>query len=180
MASEANNVREVFNGRVIRVTVESVTLPNGQRVEAEMVRHDGSVVLIPVTDEGAVVLVRQFRPSIGAPMWELPAGRVEPGEDPEEAAARECHEETGRIPSRLERLGGSFLPTPGFCDERVAVFRATGLRVPGPGDPVAVPDEDEDIRVEAFARAQLEAMIRAGEIIDLKTVAGLALIDLYR
>jgi ADP-ribose pyrophosphatase len=176
----ASEVREVFSGRVFRVTVEPVTLPGGGRFDAELVRHDGSVVLIPVTDEGNIVLVRQFRPSIGAPMWELPAGRVEPGEDLEAAAARECHEETGRIPARLERLGGPLLPTPGFCDERATMFRATGLRAPGPDDPVARPDEDEDIEVAAFPRARLEAMIRAGEIVDMKTVAGLALLDLYR
>jgi ADP-ribose pyrophosphatase len=176
----AHEVREIFTGRVFRVTVEPVTLPGGHRLDAELVRHHGSVVLVPITDEGAIILVRQFRPSIGAVMWELPAGRIEPGEDLEAAARRECHEEIDRLPSRLERLGGSLLPTPGFCDERIAVFRATGMRAPGPGDPVAVPDADEDIEVRAFSRAELEAMVRAGEIIDLKTVAALALLDLYR
>jgi len=174
-----DSIRRVFTGKVFSVTVEKVILPNGRTLDAELVRHAGSVVLIPVREDGRIVLVRQFRATVREPVWELPAGRVEPGEDPLEAARRECHEEIGLIPARLERLG-TFLATPGFCDERLTIFLASGLREPGPGDPVAVPDEDEDLQVDAFSRERLDAMVAANEIIDLKTVAGLTLLDLHR
>ena len=173
-----DRVRRVFDGRVFRVTVERVNLPSGRTLDAELVRHAGSVVLIPVRGDGRIVLVRQFRATVNAPVWELPAGRVEAGEDLLATAARECHEEVGLIPGRLEPLG-SFLSTLGFCDERITMFRATALREPGIDDPEARPDEDEDITVEAFTRTHIEAMVRRNDIIDLKTVAALALLDLH-
>jgi ADP-ribose pyrophosphatase len=165
-----------FEGRIFTVTVETIVLPHGRELRAEIVRHPGSVVLVPVTARGEVVLVRQYRPAIGGLAWELPAGSLEPGEDVARAAARECQEEIGLIPSRLEPLG-TFYPTPGYCDEAMHVVRATGLRAPGPGDEAAHQDEDEDIETGAFAPDARWRMVAAGEIVDLKTVAGLALID---
>jgi ADP-ribose pyrophosphatase len=167
-------IRKVFNGRVFSVTVESITLPGGDRLEAEIIRHPGSVVLIPLTDRGEIVLVRQYRPAIGRSAWELPAGSLARGEAPESAAVRECHEETGLIPAALVRLG-AFFPTPGYCDEEMHFYRATGLRTPGPEDPAARQDEDEDIEARPFPPDAIRAMIASGEIIDLKTVAGLTL-----
>ena len=167
--------RKVFEGRIFSVSVESITLPRGERLEAEIVRHPGSVVLIPVTDMGEIVLVRQYRHAIGRWAWELPAGSLKNGEEPERAAARECHEEIGLIPSRMERLG-AFFPTPGYCDEEMNYYRATGLRPPRDDDPAAQQDEDEDIEAKAFSVDAIRAMIASGEIIDLKTVAGLTLI----
>jgi len=166
-------IRRVFEGRVFEVVVESVTLPKGHKLEAEIVRHPGSVVLIPVTDAGDVILVRQYRPAIGRWAWELPAGTLKPNEEPQKAAARECQEEIGLVPARLERLGG-FFPTPGYCDEEMNFYKAMGLREPGPGDEDAQPDEDEDIEKRAFSIDQIRAMIRSGDVIDLKTVAGLS------
>lgn len=169
-------IRKVFDGRVFRVTVESITLPRGDRLEAEIIRHPGSVVLIPVTDRGEIVLVRQYRPAIGRSAWELPAGSLARGEAPESAAVRECHEETGLIPAALVRLG-AFFPTPGYCDEEMHFYRATGLRTPGPEDPAARQDEDEDIEARPFPPDAIRAMIASGEIIDLKTVAGMTLLS---
>ena len=120
--------------------------------------------------------MRQYRQAIGRWAWELPAGSLKPGEDVENAARRECQEEIGLVPSQLERLG-SFFPTPGYCDEEMHFFQATGLREPGAGDEEAQQDEDEDIEARPFARDQLQRMIASGEIIDLKTVAGLSLIE---
>ena len=91
------------------------------------------------------------------------------------AAIRECQEEVGQIPSHIERLG-SFFPTPGYCDEEMTFFKATALRRPGPDDEQTYQDEDEDIEARAFGRDVLRAMIASGEIIDLKTIAGLALL----
>jgi ADP-ribose pyrophosphatase len=167
-------IRRAFEGRVFTVNVETIVLPRGDRLEAEIVRHPGSAVIIPVTADGKIVLVRQYRPAIGRWAWELPAGSLKPGEDARAAAARECHEEIGLIPSALTYLGG-FFPTPGYCDEEMHFFLATGLRERANEDPQAHQDVDEDIVAQAFGPEQLQAMIAAGEIVDLKTVAGLAL-----
>jgi ADP-ribose pyrophosphatase len=168
-------IQKVFQGRIFTVQIETITLPKGGEMKAEIVRHPGSVVILPITNAGEIVLVRQYRPAIGRWAWELPAGTLKDGENPEKAAVRECHEEIGMIPATLEKLG-SFFPTPGYCDEEMHVFRASGLRQPGSGDEAAQPDEDEDIETQTFSDATLKAMIRSGEIIDLKTVAGLALL----
>ena len=171
-----NEIRTVFQGRVFTVRVETIALPGGGTLEAEIVRHPGSVVIVPITARGEVVLVRQYRPAIGTWAWELPAGSLKPGEDVERAARRECQEEIGQVASRLERLG-SFFPTPGYCDEQMTFFKATGLRAPGAGDEDAQPDEDEDIEARPFALTDLQRLIASGEIIDLKTIAGLSLIE---
>jgi ADP-ribose pyrophosphatase len=170
-----SEIHTIFEGRVFTVRVETIRLPKGGVLQAEIVRHPGSVVIIPVTAQNEIILVRQYRPAIGRWAWELPAGSLKPGEDVERAARRECHEETGHIPSRLERAG-SYFATPGYCDEELTFFKATGLRTPGPDDEAAPQDEDEDIEIGAFSRDELRRMISAGEVIDLKTIAGLALI----
>lgn len=170
-----HEIRKVYEGRVFTVAVESVTLPKGHRLDVEVVRHPGSVVLLPIDAAGDVMLVRQYRHAIGRWMWELPAGSLKKNEEPEKAAARECQEEIGLIPGKLERLG-AFFPTPGYCDEMMIYFKATALRAPGAGDDEATPDEDEDIVVKAFALDDLRRMIEIGEIADLKTVAALTLI----
>jgi len=171
-----HQIRKAFTGRIFTVTIESITLPRGETLEAEIIRHPGSVVLIPVTDKGDIVLVRQYRHAIGRSAWELPAGSLKPGEDPKEAAIRECHEEIGLIPSSVEPLG-AFFPTPGYCDEEMSFFRATGLREPSANDPAAKQDEDEDIEAKRFSVDAIRGMVASGEIVDLKTVAGLTLVS---
>lgn len=172
-----HQIRKVFEGRIFSVTVESITLPRGERLEAEIIRHPGSVVLIPVTGSGEIILVRQYRHAIGRSAWELPAGSLKPGEDPQAAAVRECHEEIGLIPSAVERLG-AFFPTPGYCDEEMNFYRATGLRAPADDDPAVQQDEDEDIEAKAFSIDAIRQMVAGGDIIDLKTVAGLMLLKI--
>ncbi len=167
-------VRKVYEGRIFTVQVESITLPKGLQLEAEIVRHPGSVVIVPVTASREVILVRQYRHAIGRHAWELPAGSLKPGEDVRAAAMRECQEEVGVIAAALEPLG-SFFPTPGYCDEEMHFFLATGLREPGAGDEAAHQDDDEDIETKAFSPKELRAMVASGQIVDLKTVAGLSL-----
>ncbi len=167
--------RLVYEGRIFDVSVDRVRLPHGREATLELVRHDGSVVLVPVTGEGKLLLVRQYRHAAGRFLWELPAGSLETGEDPDAAAARECQEEIGLVPTALERLL-TLYPTPGFCTETMTYYRATGLRPPGPGDPEAHQDEDESIEVGAFSVAQIREMVERGDIADLKTVAALALL----
>jgi ADP-ribose pyrophosphatase len=168
-------IRVVHAGRVFTTQIESITLPNGHPLEAEMVRHPGSVVLVPVTADGALVLVRQYRHAVGRHVWELPAGTLKAGEEPLAAASRECQEETGLIPGRLDYLG-AYYPTPGYCDELMHFYRATALRKPAAGDPEAHADEDEDIETGTFDRDEMRGMIASGEIVDLKTIGGLALL----
>jgi ADP-ribose pyrophosphatase len=169
-----HQIRKVFDGRVFSVVVESITTRKGGKMEVEIVRHPGSVVLIPMTDAGEIILVRQYRHSTGRDVWELPAGTLKPNEEPKKAAERECHEEIGLIPSKLDMLG-AFYPTPGYCDEEMNFYKATGLREPRPGEQ-AEQDEDEDIEKQTFSVEQIRSMVRRGEIIDMKTVAGLALL----
>ena len=168
-------IRKTFQGRIFTVNVESITLPRGHLLDAEIIRHPGSVVLVPLTDGGDIVLVRQYRHAIGRWVWELPAGSLKPGEDPAAAAARECQEEIGLIPAALHPLASLF-PTPGYCDEEMHFFRATGLRAPGAVDVAAEQDEDEDIEARPFSLSAIRTMIASGEIIDMKTVAALTLI----
>ena len=169
-----HKIRKVFEGRVFTVVVESIKTRKGAEMDAEIVRHPGSVVLIPLTDRGEIILVRQYRHAIGRDAWELPAGTLKPNEEPEKAARRECHEEIGLVPSTVEMLG-TFYPTPGYCDEEMNFYKATGLRQPGDGE-TAEQDEDEDIQQQAFTVEQIRSMIRGGEIVDMKTVAGLTLL----
>ena len=168
-------IRKVFEGRIFTVQIETVTLPRGHALNAEVIRHPGSVVIVPITGDGQVILVRQYRVPLGRWAWELPAGSLKPGEDAASAAQRECHEEIGLIPGKLERLG-AFFPTPGYCDEEMNFFRVSELRQPGEGDASAQPDEDEDIESQPFSLDTLRAMVRNGDISDLKTVAALSLL----
>jgi ADP-ribose pyrophosphatase len=164
----------VFNGRVFSVEVGRKRFPNGQEHEIAVVRHAPSVVLLPMEDDGRIVLIRQYRASVDRELWEVPAGRVDAGESAEEAAARECEEEIGLVPQRFERLGALY-PAPGFCDEELIFFRVSDLRQPAP-DSTHKPDEDEDIHVERFTLAEARAMVERGEIVDLKTAYGLRLV----
>jgi ADP-ribose pyrophosphatase len=162
----------IFEGKVFAIDRDRVRMPNGREVVVDIVRHPRSVVLVPVPEPGHVVLIRQYRYAVNRNLWELPAGSVDEGETPEEAARRECHEEIGQRPDTVVRLA-ALLATPGYCDEEMLFFRVSGLTVP---EEAAALDEDEDIEPRTFALADAREMIRRGEITDMKTVVGLALI----
>jgi ADP-ribose pyrophosphatase len=164
--------QRVYDGKVFDVDRDRVRMPNGREVIVDVVRHPRSVVLLPISEPGHVVLIRQYRYAVNRSLWELPAGSVDPGEEPEEAARRECQEEIGQIPDTIVRLA-ALLPTPGYCDEEMLFFRLSGLATP---ETAAALDEDEDIEARPFALADAREMIRRGEIIDMKTVVGLAMI----
>ncbi|MBS1816448.1 MAG: NUDIX hydrolase [Acidobacteria bacterium] len=164
----------VFKGRVFSVEVTERQFPNGKTHEVAIVRHNPSVVIIPIEDDGRVVLIRQYRASIDRVMWEVPAGRVDDGESPDEAAARECEEEIGRVPGSVERIRGLF-PTPGFCDEELIFYKVSGLRPPPP-DSTRRPDPDEDIETRSVTVDEARGMVERGEIIDLKTAYALTLL----
>jgi ADP-ribose pyrophosphatase len=164
----------IHTGRVFSVEVDRKRFPNGTEHEVEVVRHPPSVVVVPMQDDGRVILIRQYRPSVDAELWELPAGSLRPGETAEAAAIRESAEEIGLIPDRLERVHGLY-PAPGFCDEQLIFFRASHLRQPPPDSPHQ-PDEDEYIHVQAYTVDEAKMMVKRGEIVDLKTAYGLTLI----
>ena len=159
--------RRVYEGKVLSLDVDEVLEPGGVRATREVVRHRGSVAALPVHEDGRVVLVRQYRYAVDALVWELPAGRLDPGESVEDAARREMEEEVGLRPRRLEALA-TFYTTPGFCDEVMHLFRATGLEVVA-----ARPEADERIESRAFTRAEAEEMIRRGEVREGKTLVAL-------
>jgi ADP-ribose pyrophosphatase len=163
----------VYDGKVFSVEVGQRRFPNGTEHDVAIVRHRPSIVLIPVLDDGRVLLVRQYRPSVDRELWELPAGSVNPGEAAESAAVRECAEETGFIPKTIVRLAGLY-PAPGFCDEELIFFRAGGLEPATPDSPYH-PDEDEDILTQPFAIEDARHMVASGDIVDLKTAYGLTL-----
>jgi ADP-ribose pyrophosphatase len=162
----------LLDGKVFDVDRDRVRMPNGREVVVDIVRHPRSVVLLPVPEPGHIVLIRQYRYAVNRWLWELPAGSVDPGEEPEAAARRECHEEIGQVPDTIVRLAALY-PTPGYCDEEMYFFRLSGLAETAE---TAALDEDEDIEPKVFALREARDMVRRGEIVDMKTVVGLTLI----
>ena len=164
----------VYKSRVFSVEVGTRRFPNGREHEVAIVRHPPSAVLIPIDADGRVILVKQYRAPIDRDTWELPAGSLDPGESADAAAARECEEEIGLAPGAVERLG-SWYPTPGYCDEEMIFFTLSALHAPPPDSPHK-PDADEDIETRAVTVDEARAMVRRGDIVDLKTAYALTLI----
>lgn len=158
-----------YTGRVFTVTRDRVQLPHGVEATLDVVHHRGSVVLIPMPDPASVILVRQYRHAIGRHVWELPAGSLDPGEEADAAALRECHEEIGQAASTAERIA-SLYPSPGYTTEVMHFYRLTGLHAP---THVAEQDEDEYLEPRTFSLDELRAAVQDGEITDMKTVAAL-------
>jgi ADP-ribose pyrophosphatase len=162
--------RVVFQGRVFRVVSDNVEEPDGVKARREIIRHPGSVVVLAVDDIGStprVLLERQYRYAANARLWELPAGRVDPGESSLTAAKRELLEETGFTAGKWQRAL-SFYASPGFLDEVMHVFLAREL-VKG----TAQPEEDERIQVRFFPLAQVIKMALSGKVPDAKTLASI-------
>src|SRR6187431_2201573 len=169
---ERLSTERVFDGKVFDVDRDRVRTTNGRDVTVDVIRHPPSAVIVPVPEPGQVILIRQYRYAVNQWLWELPAGSVDEGESPEEAARRECHEEIGLVPATTVRLGAMY-PTPGYCDEEMVFFRLSGLERT---DEKAALDEDEDIEVKIFDLRDVREMLRRGEIQDMKTLVGLTLI----
>jgi ADP-ribose pyrophosphatase len=158
--------RVLHRGRIGEFGIETVTLPNGVTVDLEILRHPGAAAVVPLHDDGTVTLIRQHRHAAGGFIWEIPAGKLEAGEPPEECAARELAEEAG-LAGDLALLV-TIYTTPGFTDERIHLYVATGLRPV----PQAL-EADEVISPARVALVEALAMISRGEITDAKTICAL-------
>lgn len=159
--------RRVFGGQLVQLDVETVRLPDGTTTTREIVMHPGAVAMVPLLPDGRVVLVRQYRSAVKRALLEIPAGTLEPGEDPAAAAARELQEEIGYRPGKLERLGREYT-APGYTTELIHLFLATDL-VPG----ALAQDADEYIETVTLPLAEALAQVDSGAIDDGKTMIGL-------
>jgi ADP-ribose pyrophosphatase len=155
----------LLQGRNLSVRRDTLKTPSGHQTTLEIVEHDGSVVLVPVDEQGNILFVRQYRPAAGRDLLELPAGTRNGKEPFEECAAREIREETGMEAGRLQKLG-EFYVAPGYSNEYMAVFLATELK-PNPLDA----DEDEFLELERFGIREVSEMFERGEVPDSKSLA---------
>jgi ADP-ribose pyrophosphatase len=156
----------IYNGPIFGVRRDRVLEPGGLETTREVITHPGSVVVLPLLPDGRILLIRQYRHATRHYLWELVAGRIDEGESPRQAAARELAEETGYRAERFTTFLDVF-PTPGFLEERMWVLLAEEMT---PGQ--AAPEDDEKITAKAFSLPQCDSMIRSGKIRDAKTIAG--------
>jgi ADP-ribose pyrophosphatase len=166
--------REVFAGRLLRLRVDEVELDHGRTTTREIVEHPGAVAILAFTDDGQLVLVKQYRKAAERLTVEIPAGTLGRGEAPRDCAARELKEETGYTASTLQPIC-SFYTAVGFCNEMLHLFLAQGLTA---GDQAY--EEDENIELITAPVAEAVAMIREGTIVDSKTVAGVFWAELFQ
>jgi ADP-ribose pyrophosphatase len=159
--------RDIFRGRTIHVAVERVRLPNGREMDMELVHHSGAAAVVPLLEDGSVLLVRQYRYATGGWLLEIPAGKLDPGESPESCAIRETEEETGYRPGELQPLGWIWT-TPGFADEKIWLFLATGLQ-----QTTQVLGDDEVLSLERVPLAEAVEKAANGEINDSKSAVAL-------
>jgi ADP-ribose pyrophosphatase len=159
--------RNIYTGKVVILNVDTVQLPNGVTIDLETIRHPGAAAVVPVKDDGTVVMIRQFRHAAGGFIYEIPAGKLDPGEDPLNCASRELEEEVGYRASSFELLSSIFT-APGFADEVIHIYKATGLTK---GRQQL--DRDEVLEVVEMSLAQAITRIQDGTIRDGKTIVGL-------
>lgn len=164
--------RRIYTGRVVRLDVDTVRFPDGSTGQLELIRHPGAAAIVPCASDppGAdptILLIRQYRYATGGQLWEIPAGTLDPGEDPEACARRELLEETGVTAARLQRLT-SIWTTPGFTNEVIHLYLATGLTT---GEPSR--ERDEFIEVVPLALSAVLARIQAGEFRDAKSLVAI-------
>ncbi len=161
----------IYKGKIISMDLVTVTLPDGRQATRDIVRHPGASVVVPLNEKGEVYMVRQYRKPLDAETLEIPAGKLDPGEDPYACAERELKEETGLRAKEIKHLV-DIHSTPGFSNEVLHLYSATGL---SEGESCA--DEDEFISTERYPVADLINMILNGKITDAKSIIGILLAD---
>lgn len=144
-----------FSGRLLQVNIDSVILPNGRETTRELIHHPGAVAIVPILDDGSIIFVKQYRYPVGTVMYEIPAGKLGPGEEPDVCAERELSEETGYSAKEWQRLT-SIVTTPGFTDE------------------------DEFIDVVKLTPQQVREMVLEGDIFDSKTLSALCVLEMLK
>ena len=159
--------REVYNGRSFRLDVDRVRLPNGVEMDFEMIHHPGAAAIVPVLPDRTVLMIRQYRYATGGWLLEIPAGKLDPGEAPEHCAIRETEEEVGYRPGRLIPLGWIW-SSPGFLDEKIWLYLATGLR-----ETQQATDHDEVLEIERMPLQEAIDKAVRGEIHDVKSACAL-------
>ena len=159
--------KNIFKGRIVNLNLETVTLPNGATVELEIIHHPGAAAVVPMKDDRTVVLIRQYRHAVGGYIYEIPAGKLHPGEDPRECAQRELEEEIGYKAGVLDHITSAFT-TPGFTDEVIHIYKATHLQ-----RGTQNLGHDEVLEIAEFPLEKTITMIRDGVIQDAKTIVGL-------
>lgn len=161
--SDIISSKKIYSGRILDVALEKHAMPDGRQAEFEIIRHPGGAAVLPILPDGQILLIRQFRPAIGAMVYEIPAGRLEPNESPVECAGRELTEEVGYSAAQIKSLGG-FWSTVGFCDEYIHLFVGQGLTV---SQQALEPDELIELCPMPFTEAL--SKVQSGEILDSKT-----------
>ncbi|MGE6364635.1 NUDIX domain-containing protein [Bacillus paramycoides] len=176
LAERTVKTEPIFDGRVIKVRVDDVVLPNGEMSKREIVNHPGAVAIIAITDEGKIVLVEQYRKALEKAIVEIPAGKLEPGEKPEVTAVRELEEETGYVCKNMEFIT-SFYTSPGFADEILYVYKATGLKQK---ENKAALDEDEFVELMEVSLEEAISLMENHRIHDAKTMFAVQYLQLQK
>ena len=159
--------RLIYDGQIVKLRVDTVRMPGGRETQREIVEHSDCVAIVAIDNDNNVLLVKQFRKAVEKELLEIPAGGVDPSEDPVTAVRREMQEETGYLPRKVERLGG-FYSTPGYCTEYLHLYLATDLT---PSQLFA--EDTESIKLVRVPISQIPGLITSGSICDAKSVAGL-------
>lgn len=160
---------EIYKGKIVHLFLDEVILPNGTACLIELIRHGGAAAVVPMLDDETLILIKQYRHAAGGFIWEIPAGRLDPGEDPLVCAQRELREEVGYRAANFEKLT-AILTAPGFCDEKIHIYLATGL------EPCHQSLEDDEVLyVTQKSLSEAIDMVWRGEISDAKTIIGLQL-----
>lgn len=169
MSEKTVSSRLLFEGKMVRLRLDAVKMPDGREATREILERPDCIAVVPVDADDNILLVRQYRKAVEKEMLEIPAGGIDPGEDPETAVCREMREETGYAPGKIERMGG-FYAAPGYCTEYLYVFLATDL-VPSP----LIAEDTDGIEVVRVPASQVKELVTSGTICDAKSVAGLLL-----
>lgn len=158
--------KNIYSGKIVNLNLQIVELPNGKKSKREIVNHPGGVAILAYKDSNTLLLVEQFRKPIEQRILEIPAGKIEQGEEPESCAIRELEEETGYKARKFKYLG-KIVTSPGFCDEYIYLFKAENLYKGNDN----LQDEDEFINLKEISVEKVKDMIKEGSIIDAKTIA---------